>query len=463
LALAGVAVLGLFFITRLVAGPVVGLSPDSELNGESAEVLEWRTVLDSLIRAGTLPAGNFPDVEALLAVPTYFEAAGSELPSEAADELSLLFYVSENAHDELDAEPPTPYLRVNGQGEIQLADTRVVATSPHHRMSMLRFRAADVAKISPTTENLELVFVREPDVGFMDMVLSWDLPIEFGSAFATSQVMVGPSAPGTEAESDSAGIAISGPTLTLAATLAVLGGVIASMWPCLFQLTAFFIPAMAGMSMEDARNEVPAAVRLKVVKAAFFFVLGFTIVYTAAGAMIGFAAQRVGESPAFMDWQRWLGIVGGTVILLLALRMAAKVRAPLVCKMPILSGMAQRKGTAKPWEMMVAGLAFATGCMTCFGAALVIAMVVYVGASGSAVIGALVLFLFSLGMGIPLVLAAMAMAKALPMLFKLEKIVPWMGLFSSLLMAGFALLLITGNYMVVSNRFFHFLTDAAVG
>ena len=223
------------------------------------------------------------------------------------------------------------------------------------------------------------------------------------------------------------------------------------------------INALAGMSMEDARGEVPAAARLKVVKAAFFFVLGFTIVYTAAGAMIGFAAQRVGDSPTFVDWQRWLGIIGGTIILLMALRMAAKVRAPLVCKMPILSGMAQRKGTAKPWEMMVAGLAFATGCMTCFGAALVIAMVVYIGASGSAAIGALVLFLFSLGMGIPLVLAAMAMAKALPMLFKLEKIVPWMGLASSLLMAGFALLLITGNYMTVSNRFMHFLQDSALG
>jgi cytochrome c-type biogenesis protein len=101
--------------------------------------------------------------------------------------------------------------------------------------------------------------------------------------------------------------------------------------------------------------------------------------------------------------------------------------------------------------MMVAGLAFATGCMTCFGSALVVGMVVYIGLAQSALYGALVLFLFSLGMGIPLVIAAVAMARALPVLMKLETAVPWMGLASAVLMAGFGILLITGNYMIMSE------------
>jgi cytochrome c biogenesis protein CcdA len=66
--------------------------------------------------------------------------------------------------------------------------------------------------------------------------------------------------------------------------------------------------------------------------------------------------------------------------------------------------------------MMVAGLAFATGCMTCFGSALVIGMVVYVGMAQSALYGGAILFLFSLGMGIPLVIAGVMMAKVLPIL-----------------------------------------------
>jgi cytochrome c biogenesis protein CcdA len=200
-----------------------------------------------------------------------------------------------------------------------------------------------------------------------------------------------------------------------------------------------------------------------VVKAAFFFVLGFTLVYTAGGALIGFAAQRLGDTPDFYVWQRYAAIGGGIMIIILALRVAAKVRAPLVCKMPVLSKIAHSQKTANPFELMFAGLAFATGCMTCFGAAIIIAMVVYVGLEGSVAVGALTMFLFSLGMGIPLVLAAIAMAKVLPVLFRLEKIIPWMGLASAMLMIGFAILLITGNYMALTEWVYRAIPLLRVG
>jgi thiol:disulfide interchange protein len=87
--------------------------------------------------------------------------------------------------------------------------------------------------------------------------------------------------------------------------------------------------------------------------------------------------------------------------------------------------------------------------------------VVYVGLAQSAFYGALVLFLFSLGMGIPLVLAALAMAKALPLLMKLDRAVPWMGLASAVLMAGFGVLLISGNYMLVSEWTFRLMAGSA--
>jgi hypothetical protein len=43
------------------------------------------------------------------------------------------------------------------------------------------------------------------------------------------------------------------------------------------------------------------------------------------------------------------------------------------------------------------------------------------------------------------------MARALPLLLKLETAVPWMALMSALLMAGFGTLLVSGNYMVVAE------------
>jgi cytochrome c-type biogenesis protein len=232
--------------------------------------------------------------------------------------------------------------------------------------------------------------------------------------------------------------------------LALLGGMLAAMWPCLFQLTVYFIPALAGIAMQDTAASKSAR-RVQVIQAAFFFILGFTILYTATGALIGFAAERLGDTAQFEVWQRYFGIVAGVVVMGLAVRVAAKARAPLVCRMPVLARMAHSNKPASRVEMMVAGVAFATGCMTCFGSALVVGMVVYIGLAQSAFYGALVLFLFSLGMGVPLVIAAVAMARALPLLLKLETAVPWMGLFSALLMAGFGTLLISGNYMVVAE------------
>jgi cytochrome c-type biogenesis protein len=243
--------------------------------------------------------------------------------------------------------------------------------------------------------------------------------------------------------------------------LALLGGMVAAMWPCLFQLTVYFIPALAGVAMRDAGSDSNASRRRQVLTAAFYFILGFTLVYTATGALIGYAAQRFGVTAQFDVWQRYFGMAAGVVVIGLALRVAAKVRAPLVCRMPVLSYMGRSNKPATRLEMMVAGLAFATGCMTCFGSALVVGMVVYIGLAQSAIYGALVLFLFSLGMGVPLVIAAVAMAKALPLLLKLERAVPWMGLASALLMAGFGMLLISGNYMVVSEWTFRVVNSSA--
>ena len=119
--------------------------------------------------------------------------------------------------------------------------------------------------------------------------------------------------------------------------------------------------------------------------------------------------------------------------------------------------MANKDGMSSPWESMLIGITFATGCMTCFGSAVLIGMVLYVGLAGSPLVGATILFLFSLGMGIPLVFGAMAMAKILPLLFRMEKVIPWMGLASSMLIAGFAVLLITGNFMAASGLFYRLL------
>jgi cytochrome c-type biogenesis protein len=312
-----------------------------------------------------------------------------------------------------------PDLFVSGS-RLPLFDSRVVTDSVHHRATSYRFVRDAGFGVGHQVMTLRLASGQEA---------TWHLPLMLPQASTSDAASAGEQ---------------------WALILALLGGMLAAMWPCLFQLTVYFIPALAGVAVQEGGSSVPAA-RRHVLRAAFFFILGFTLVYTLTGALIGYLAQRFGDTSQFEAWQRYIGVAAGAVVIGLALRVAAKVRAPLVCRMPILSHMARSQKPATRMEMMLAGLAFATGCMTCFGSALVVGMVVYVGLAQSAFYGALVLFLFSLGMGIPLVIAAVAMARALPLLLRLEHAVPWMGLASAILMAGFGALLISGNYMVVSE------------
>jgi len=328
------------------------------------------------------------------------------------------------------ADPPD--LHVSGS-RLPLIDRKVMTDSPHHRATFYRFARDDAFGRGHQVMTLRLVSGQEA---------TWHLPVtvpDVGDAART------PSGLGEQ----------------WGLILALLGGMVAAMWPCLFQLTVYFIPALAGIAMQEAGSSSTRGRRRQVLTAAFFFILGFTLLYTATGALIGFAAQRLGDTGQFEVWQRYFGVAAGVIVIGLALRVAAKVRAPLVCRMPVLSRMGHANKPATRVEMMIAGLAFATGCMTCFGSALVVGMVVYVGLAQSAFYGALVLFLFSLGMGIPLVIAAVAMARALPLLLKLEKAVPWMGLASAILMAGFGTLLISGNYMVVSEWTFRVISGSA--
>jgi cytochrome c-type biogenesis protein len=380
------------------------------------------------------PAASEVRVEATYATAEYVGQALGGPPAVATLEPDryVAFLLTERTHTaNLPGHADPPDVQVNGS-RLTLVDSRVMTDSPHHRATVYRFARDKTFGTGHQMMTLRLASGHQA---------TWHLPLAVPDAAATA---AGPIGLGEQ----------------WGLILAMLGGMLAAMWPCLFQLTVYFIPALAGVAMQES-TAAPRGPRRQVLVAAFYFILGFTLVYTATGALIGFAAQKLGGTAQFELWQRYFGMAAGVVVIGLALRVAAKARAPLVCRMPVLSSIARSEKPATRLEMMLAGLAFATGCMTCFGSALVVGMVVYVGLAQSALYGALVLFVFSLGMGIPLVIAALAMARALPLLMKLENAVPWMGLISAVLMAGFGALLISGNYMVISEWTFRIVNGSA--
>lgn len=408
-----------------VALPTAAAAPKTE-EGAAREAASGAIGLSALTRAlhksvGGVSYGGVEGVavDAIYATPQYFKDA---LPADAAahytPDRSFVFVVTASSHTRsLPNAPPPLVLHVGGKAYRPDLQERKI-WSPHHQVVFLRFPADAKLAEKPGVMSLQLSDGAS---------LRWALPVSLERGGSLSPFGI-----------------------PWASILALLGGFLGAMWPCLFQLTVFFMPTLAGVGAEHAAAGDHRRARRQIARAAFYFVLGFTIVYTAAGALIGYAAQKLHSTSSFETYQRYFGIVAGLVILVLAARVAIRGRAPLVCKMPIAPRMSRKSG-ATPGEMMMAGLAFATGCMTCFGSAIVIGMVVYVGLSNSALYGAFILLIFSLGMGIPLGIAAMAMGRIMPLLGRMEKAMPWMALTSAAIMIGYGVLLISGNYMALSS------------
>lgn len=396
---------------------------------ETSSVDRARQLLAVLQRDGYGPGGEA--IEAIYAPPDYFRLTEQSATAEelrAADR--VIFLLTENVHyGDLPA-PLKPILRLDDNLQFLPVEATVMMDAVHHRTTLVAFDRRNVFgnEKAGTPHMMELVF---PGVKpGQQTVMTWPIPIGIEAPVVTDTP-----------ENPFAG-------LTIGSMLALMGGLLASMWPCLFQLTVYFIPSLAGISMQEA-DQPSSVMRRKVLQTAIFFVIGIVTVYTLAGGIVGYLAGNLHATDIFETYRHPVSIVAGILIIGMALRMAVRARAPMVCHMPVvrLAG----RGQQGPIGTMLLGLAFATGCMTCFGAALGIGMLTYTVTTGSWLTGAVTLFLFSLGIAVPLVAAAAAMAQVLPLLGKLERIAPWMTLASSVVMIGFALLLITDNYHVVSD------------
>ena len=408
LAIAAVALGGM-------AALVIALQPRAAVEPAQAvttPALSAEQVLQDLERRAYAQDGGRMDVQAILATPAYFRITGQPALAERfGAERNVVMIVAQDIHEGDMPERPRPTLIVDGTSYIP-ATIEDLVESDHHRVLVFVYADAsrDLAASPVSLLELRLEGVEER--------LEWQAP--FGKP---------------------AGVVAGG--LSMPLFLALLGGMLASMWPCLLQLTAYFLPSVAGLSIEEART---GRADRAVLRTAVLFVSGIVVVYTLAGLAAGLAAQSLGGTELFVNSRQPLTFVAGLVIIGMAVRLALRARRPLVCHMPT-SAPSRRSGLGT----VVLGLAFATGCMTCFGAAVVLGMFTYVVTTASPLVGAAILFVFSLGIAVPLVIAAVAMARVLPLIARLERAAPALSFVSAGIMAAYGALLITGTSHVISD------------
>jgi cytochrome c-type biogenesis protein len=374
----------------------------------------------TLTRTGAMANGEQVDV--ILTTPEFFKLTNrtSEMVTLGADR-SLVFVANENVHYGELPKQFTPILRLDGSRMLVPSAVNVVTDSVHHRTDVVVF--SDLPATLTTADHTLEVLLPQNDSGSR-AVLQWRTPIAYPDSLEN---------PGR---------------VNLGLLLSLAAGLLAAISPCLLQLTAFYLPTLAGVSM-DGQGALALNGRRKVMGTALVFVLGFTIPYTIGGALMGGMGQTLAGS-RWLDPKGPIAVGAGIVMIAMAVFVAYRSRTPLVCKLPLPA----RFNTSKRVPLLTSffsGLAIATGCLACFGGAILGVLLVYTGLLGSATLGGLAMFLFSMGLAIPFLISALGLSWVMPIAIKAQRLAPAIGLVSSALMLFFGISMATGNYHVVSG------------
>lgn len=403
-----------------------------------SEKLRKAISIGAFLNRTTFGAGE-AQVDVLFATPKFFEITDrSQIVTQYRPDLYHVFLVTETTHiEDLPVALPEAILTVDGR-EYAPVDVEGPLEVYHHRSVSIRFPAYHedgTPLISDSSRLLRLDLVNSWDPGNAARTFEWQVPIEY------PEELLDPS-PWT-------------PLMITGLSAGLLSFVLT---PCLLQLLAVYVVTLTGFSADRLAaggESLPADARKKLMLTALSFVTGFAALFTVTGAAIGQAGKQM--QMFFAVWSPTLTVVAGAVVVAMGIWVGIRSRAPLVCRVVPDS---LRTRLAKPssyFGSALVAMGFSLGCLTCFGGAIIATLLIYVGALGSAVIGALVMLAFSLGVAIPFLLAAVFLSRTLPVLSRIQSLAPQIGFVSMIVIVVFGLVLITDNFHALSDFIYPYL------
>ncbi len=168
--------------------------------------------------------------------------------------------------------------------------------------------------------------------------------------------------------------------------ISFLEGIITFISPCLLPMLPIYISYFAGGGERDVR---------KTLKCAFGFILGFTLVFMAMGALAGTFGSFVTQ------YQTAVNVVCGLIVVLFGLYYLG------VLKINLFRGKKKSVDASNLnfLSSMVFGVIFSIGWTPCVGAFLGSALLM-ASTQGQVLAGMLMLLAYSLGLGIPFLISA---------------------------------------------------------
>lgn len=354
---------------------------------------------------------------------------------------NFIFYVNETIHTgDLPAAVPQVTLRV-GDAEYFPSVSDGPVNAQHHRVTVYSFpkRDAEGNLIDIEGEGAMRIFIANRYLGSerpLTFVGAWDAPYSLPEEL--------------KSRSD----------ITPIAVLALGAGLLSSvLTPCLLQLVVMFGGVIAGFSTVPGTptgdtGALTPVVRRKIMQIAVAFVFGFIVLYALAGALIGAVGHQA--QLLFSEYSRAIAIASGVIVILLGGWVGLRGTRDFACRVPN-RGVVKNLSRRDMIGTMLASMGYALGCTACFGGAIVATLIVYVGAIGSAAIGAGIMLTFGIGVAIPFLLAAYYVSKMDAIVTFLARNAKPLSYASTAVIVAFGLILITDNFHTVSDMIYPYL------
>lgn len=252
---------------------------------------------------------------------------------------------------------------------------------------------------------------------------------------------------------------------------AFIAGVLTFLAPCTLPLVPAYLGFISGTSLDELKDPAKAKrARLKVFLNGLFFVLGWTLVFTVLGTLIGFIGGAV-----LAPYRLWLARIGGVFVIVFGLFMLNVVKLPFLARewqprVPVprptqagtpaaLRGLGAIFQRGRPANSFILGSAFGIGWTPCVGPILG-SILLLASTTATAAQGALLLAVFSLGLALPFLAIAAGVGQASQYIERFSKYLNIVSIIGGIFLILLGMLLFTNNMaLLISSgyRIFRFI------
>lgn len=223
------------------------------------------------------------------------------------------------------------------------------------------------------------------------------------------------------------------------ALAAFLAGLVSFLSPCVFPLVPGYLSYMAGTTVGEARAE--SGMRWRVTAHAFFFVLGFALIFV----MLGAVASEIGV--ALHQHKLLLERTAGLLLILFGIVMTGLLPLPFVQRERRLH---VERGEPALLRSGLIGMAFGAGWSPCIGT--VLGSIFALAATASTLSqGVVLLLVYALGLGVPFLLLGLAIDRAVPVVRRVNRYIGPISVAGGVILALTGVLILSGRLATLSG------------